>query len=68
MTTEHIAEVQDYATDLKYPSSSLMYSGNYKDGYLYCIPDSRELEVCSEMMDKMGYPKLECGLSAMLKD
>jgi hypothetical protein len=44
LTTEHIAEVQDYAEDLKYPSSSHVYNGNYKDGYLYCIPDSRNLK------------------------
>lgn len=63
-----IVEVQDYVEDLKYPSSSLVYGGNDEDDYLYCLPDNRELEVCHKMMDKMGYPKLECGLSAMLKD
>jgi hypothetical protein len=45
-----------------------VYGGNDEDGYLYCLPDSREIEVCREMMDKMGYPKLELGLSAMPKD
>jgi hypothetical protein len=60
--------VHDFAEDIKYPSGSLVYRGNDKDEYLYCLLDTRELEVCHEMMDKMGYPKLECGLSAMPKD
>jgi hypothetical protein len=51
-----------------YPSGSLVYGGNDEDDYLYCLPDSVEIEVCHEMMDKMGYPKLELGLSAMPKD
>jgi hypothetical protein len=40
--------------------TSLVYGGNDEDVYLYCLPDNRELEVCHEMMDKLGYPKLEC--------
>jgi hypothetical protein len=68
LTTKQITEVQDYTEDLKYPFYSLVYDGKNEDDYLYCLPDNRELEVCREMMDKMGYPKLECGLSAMLKD
>jgi hypothetical protein len=27
-----------------------------------------EINVCREMMDNIGYPKLELGLSAMTKD
>jgi hypothetical protein len=38
------------------------------DDYLYCLPHSRDIEVCREMMDKMGYLKLQLGLSAMPKD
>jgi hypothetical protein len=68
LTSKQIAKVQHYAEDLKYPSGSLVYGGNDKDDYLYCLPDSREIEVCVEMMDKMGYLKLELGLSAMPKD
>jgi hypothetical protein len=33
-----------------------------------CLPDSKEINVFHEMMDNMGYPKLELGLSAMAKD
>jgi hypothetical protein len=42
--------------------------GNDEDDYLYCLPDNKEIDVCREMMDNMGYPKLELGLSTMLKD
>jgi hypothetical protein len=35
---------------------------------LYCLPDSKKINVYREMMDNMGYPKLELGLSAMTKD
>jgi hypothetical protein len=30
--------------------------------------NNKQIDVCWEMMDKMGYPKLELGLSLMLKD
>jgi hypothetical protein len=68
LTEEQIAEVQYYAKDLKYPQGSLVYGGNDEDDYLYCLPDNKEIDVCREMMDKMGYPKLELGLSTTLKD
>jgi hypothetical protein len=68
LTREKIAEVQHYTQDLKYPSGSLVYGGNDEDDYLYCLPDNKEIDVCREMMDKMGYPKLELGLSTMTKD
>lgn len=65
---EQIAEVHDFAEDLKYPSGSLVYWGNDKDGYLYYLPDNRELDVCHKMMDKMAYPNVECWISVMPKD
>jgi hypothetical protein len=68
LTEEQIAEVQYYAKDLKYPRGSLVYGGNDEDDYLCCLPDNKEIDICREMMDKMGYPKLELGLSAMPKD
>jgi hypothetical protein len=68
LSIEQIAEVQDYAEDLKYPSGSLVYGGNHEYEYLFFLPDSIEIKVCRKMMDKMGYPKLECGLSATPKD
>jgi hypothetical protein len=39
-----------------------------KDDYLYCLPNNKEIDVCRELMDNMGNPKLELGLSAMPKD
>jgi hypothetical protein len=68
LSSEQIVEVQHYGKDLKYPRGSLVYGGNDEDDFLYCLPDSKEINVCYEMMDKMGYPKLELGLCAMTKD
>jgi hypothetical protein len=45
-----------------------VYNGNDEDDFLYCLPDNKEISVYREMMKNMGYPKLELGLSAMLKD
>jgi hypothetical protein len=63
-----MAETQHYDKELKYPQGSLVYGGDNEDAFLYCLPDSKEVNVCREMMDNMGYPKLELGLSAMTKD
>jgi hypothetical protein len=60
--------VQHYAKDLKYPRGSLVYGRNDEDDFLYCLPDNKEINVCWEMMDNIGYPKLELGLSAMKND
>jgi hypothetical protein len=68
LSEEQIAEARQYAKDLKYPQGSLVYSGNDKDDFLYCLLDNEEISVCQEMMKNMGYPKLELGLSAMSKD
>jgi hypothetical protein len=46
----------------------LVYEGDNEDDFLYCLPDSKQINVCREMMDNMGYPKLELGLSTMTKD
>jgi hypothetical protein len=67
LSSEQIAEVQHYAKDLKYPRGSLVYGGNDEDDFLYCLPGSKEINVCREMMDNMGYPKFELGLSMMTK-
>jgi hypothetical protein len=68
LSEEQVVEVQHYARDLKYPRGPLVYGGNDEDDFLYCLPDSKEIHVYQEMMDNIGYPKLELGLSAMLKD
>jgi hypothetical protein len=68
LSEKQVAEVQHYARDLKYPRGSLMYGGDDEDDFLYCMPDNKEIHVCREMADNIGYPKLELGLSAMSKD
>jgi hypothetical protein len=45
-----------------------VYGGDDEDDFLYCLPDNKEIHVCQEMVDNVGYPKLELGLSAMTKD
>ena len=68
LSAEQLAETQHYAKELKYPQGSLVYGGDNEDDFLYYLPNIKEINVCHEMMDNMGYPKLELGLSAMMKD
>jgi hypothetical protein len=68
LSVEQMAETQYYAKELKYPEGSLVYGGDNEYDFIYCLLDSKEVNVCREMMDNMGYPKLELGLFAMMKD
>jgi hypothetical protein len=68
LTQRQIAEAQHYARELNYPRGSLVYEDDEENDFLYYLPDSKEVDVCREMMDNMGYPKLELGLSLMPKD
>jgi hypothetical protein len=68
LSKEQIVEEQHYARDLKYHRGSLVYSGDDEDDFLYCLPDNKEIHVCREMADNVGYSKLELGLSTMTKD
>jgi hypothetical protein len=68
LSKEQIAEAKQYARDLKYLERSLIYNSTDKDEFLYCLPDDKEISICREMADSIGYPKLELGLSVMLKD
>jgi hypothetical protein len=68
LLAEQVAETQHYAKELKYPQGSLVYGGDNEDDFLYYLLDSKEVNVYREMMDNMGYPMLELGLSAMMKD
>jgi hypothetical protein len=45
-----------------------VYEGDEENDFLYCLPDRKEIDVCREMMDNMGYPKLELELSLMPND
>jgi hypothetical protein len=63
-----LPKAQHYTRDLQYPRGSLVYGGDDEDDVLYCLPDNKKIHVCQEMADNIGYPKLELGLSAMMKD
>jgi hypothetical protein len=45
-----------------------VFNGTNEDDFLYCLPDNKEISVCREIANRMGFPKLEEGLSAMSKD
>lgn len=66
MNAKHIAEVQSIVEGLGYPFVATIFQGD-EDGYLYCYLDSNEINVCHFMMDNIGYPNLENGLTAMPK-
>jgi hypothetical protein len=68
LSEEQVVEVVQYAKDLKYPPGSLVFNGTDEDDFLYCLPDNKEIFVCREMAENIGFPKLELGLSAMSKD
>jgi hypothetical protein len=68
LSSEQVAKTKHYAKELKYPQGSLVYGGDNDDDFFYCLPDGKEINVCHEMMDNMGYPKLELDLSVMSKD
>jgi hypothetical protein len=68
LTKKQITEAHHYAKVLKYPGGSLVYEGDEEDDFLYCLPHNKEIDICREMMDNMGYPKLELGISLMPKD
>jgi hypothetical protein len=65
---EQVLNNKHYVKELKCPHGSLVYGGDNDDDFLYCLPEGKEINVCHEMMDHIGYPKLELGLSAMTKD
>jgi hypothetical protein len=68
LSNEEILEARHYAQKLKYPKGALVFNGTNEDDFLYCLPDNKEISVCREIAKSMGFPKLEEGLSAMLKD
>jgi hypothetical protein len=68
LSEEQITEAKQYARDLKYPKGSLVYNGTDEDNFLYCLLDNKEIFVCREMAENIGFPKIELGMSAMSKD
>ena len=53
---------------LKILLRSLVYNGTNEADFLYYLLDNKEISVCREMARNIGFPKLEVGLSAILKD
>jgi hypothetical protein len=53
---------------VKYPKGALVFNGTNDDDFLYCLPDNKEIPVCREIGKRMGFPKLEDGLSILSKD
>jgi hypothetical protein len=68
LSEEQIAEARQNAKDLKYPPGSLVFNGTDEDNFLYCLSDNKDISVCREMAENIGFSKLELGLSTMSKD
>jgi hypothetical protein len=68
LSEDEIAEVRHYAQKLKYSKGALVFNGSNEDDFLYCLPNNKEIFVCWEIGKSMGFPKLEDGLSFLLKD
>jgi hypothetical protein len=64
---EQIAETQHYAKDLKYPVGP-WYMKETTKMTSFTVYQKQGDKYLFEMMDNMGYPKLELGLSAITKD
>ena len=61
LSEEEILEAKHYARELKYPKGALVFNGTDEDDFLYCLSDNKEISVCREMANNMGFPKLEAG-------
>jgi hypothetical protein len=68
LSAEEKREAQCYAQRLKYPKGALIFNGSGEEGFLYCLPDNKEISVCREMSKSFGFPKLEEGLWVLSKD
>jgi hypothetical protein len=68
LSKEEVLEARHYARKLKYPKGALVFNGTNDDDFLYCLPDNKEIFVCREIAKSIGFPKLEDGLSILLKD
>jgi hypothetical protein len=68
LSQEEILEARHFAQRLKYPKGALVFNGSNEEDFLYCLPDNKEISVCREIANSMGFPKLEEGLSVLSKD
>jgi hypothetical protein len=65
---EERLEARHYAQKLKYPKGALVFNGSGEEDFLYCLPDNKEISVCWEIGNSIGFPELEDGLSILSKD
>jgi chemotaxis protein histidine kinase CheA len=68
LSKEETLKAKHYAQKLKYLKGALVFNGTNEDDFLYCLPNNKEISVCREIANSMGFPKLEEGLSVMSKD
>jgi hypothetical protein len=68
LSEEEVLEARHYARKLKYSKGALVFNDTNDDDFLYCLPVNKEISVCQEIAKSMGFPKLEDGLSILLKD
>jgi hypothetical protein len=68
LSKEEEREAYHYAQKLKYPKGALVFNGSGEEDFLYCLPDNKEISVSREIGRSFGFPKLEDGLSVLLKD
>jgi hypothetical protein len=48
-------EALHYAQKLKYPKGALVFNGSGEEYFLYCLPDSKEISVCREMVEASDF-------------
>jgi hypothetical protein len=68
LSQEEMLEARHYAEKLKYPKEALVFNGSYREDFLYCLPDNKEISVCREIGKSIGFSKLEDDLSILSKD
>ena len=45
-----------------------MFNGSNEEDFLYCLSDNKEISVSWEISKRIGFSKLEDGLSILSKD
>jgi hypothetical protein len=68
LSQEEKLEALHYAQKLKYPKGALVFNGSGDEDFLYCLPDNKEISVYREIGRSIRFPKLEDGLSILMKD
>jgi hypothetical protein len=68
LSEEEKREAHHYDQKLKYPKGALIFNGSGEEDFLYCLPDSKEISICREMVRSFRFPTLEDGLSVLSKD